>query len=114
METLMFLYYNGPGFSYFFMTYLYTEFLPERYRVGLEIDSPPKEEEIEFLLEISKSNYLIDSLDLVFVRKFLESFSNFILSHLLSNIVNTTCMFFLLDAFLKYKDVNNCEIIKVL
>ena len=59
-ESLFFLYYNGEGSAEFFLTFLYNEFLPERYRTGRDINTKPQEEEMEFLLEIAKTNFLVD------------------------------------------------------
>jgi hypothetical protein len=84
------------------MQFLYKDFLPDRHRAQLNINTKPNEEEMGFFLELAKTNYLIENIDLVYVRKFLETYAMYVLSHLMFNVVNSTCMFFLMDHFMRF------------
>lgn len=96
-ETLFFLYYNGVGVTNFLLNFLYNDYYPERYRTEKEINNKPTEDEMQFLLEICKMNFCVESIDVIYVRKFLETYGAHLLSNLLMGIVNSTCMYFLMD-----------------
>lgn len=87
-QTLFLLYFNDAPSVFFFMCFLYEEFLPDRFLSESELDKQSLDEEIKFLTEIAKNNYMIETVDLIYVHKFLYNYSNGLLSHLLMNVLN--------------------------
>ena len=83
------------------MCFVYESFFPDRFADEGDLESKPLDEEIDFLTEIAKKNFMIESVDFLYVRKFLENYSNFLLSHLLMNVLNVPALLFVFDLFFK-------------
>ena len=79
------LYFNDQAITYYLLCFLYGLFIPERFKIERNFDSMPTDDEIDF----------------IYIRKFIENYSNCILSRLMMNVLNVPSILFLYEIFFK-------------
>ncbi|CAD8115460.1 unnamed protein product [Paramecium sonneborni] len=104
--TYFLLYFHSQPLVFYFINCFREEISLGRF---LDQNEKIKDVEIDFLLEIGKTNYLIEPTDLLYFRKYLERYAEKMLSNIFINFMNVQCLIFIYDHVLKFRDYFELE-----